>query len=127
MNRFGITIVALLIAAPVAAEDLVDRKILTKEPLSGSEGMVVVISKLTIKPGGRIPLHTHPGDEHGVIVVGGDALMPNGKVVPFADDTTVFFPAGQVHGGVINQGSADIEIVSTHILQADEPFQIPAE
>lgn len=127
MNKFAFAFVALLFAAPLAAEDLVDRRVLNEQPLSGSEGIVVIVSKLTVNPGGRIPLHTHPGDEHGVIVVGGDALMPNGKVVPFADGTPVFFAAGEVHGGVTNHGDADIEIITTHILQAGEPFQTVAE
>ncbi|WP_299916437.1 cupin domain-containing protein [uncultured Roseobacter sp.] len=127
MRKFAFAIALTLVAAPVAAEDLVVRTILNEQPLSGSEGMVVIVSTLTVKPGGRIPLHTHPGDEHAVIVVGGTALMPNGKEVAFADGTPIFFPEGQVHGGVTNQGDADIEIVTTHIVKADQPFQTAAE
>ena len=127
MSRLVFALVAALIAGPVAADGLVTRDILNEQPLSGSEGMVVIVSKLTVKPGGRIPLHTHPGDEHAVLVVGGKALMPNGKEVSLPNDTPMFFPAGQVHGGVTNQGDADIEIVTTHILQADQPFQTAAE
>ncbi|WP_187430676.1 hypothetical protein ROLI_000810 [Roseobacter fucihabitans] len=127
MLKSAVVFVVLLIAAPVFADDLVVRKVLNEQPLSGSAGMVVIVSKLTVKPGGRIPLHTHPGDEHAVIVVGGQALMPNGKEMAFPDGTPMFFPAGQVHGGVTNQGEANIEIVTTHIVQADQPFQTAAE
>ena len=127
MSRLAFALAAALIAGPVAADDLVTRDILNEQPLSGSEGIVVIVSKLTVKPGGRIPLHTHPGDEHAVLVVGGKALMPNGKEVSLPNDTPMFFPAGQVHGGVTNQVDADIEIVTTHILQADQPFQTAAE
>lgn len=127
MLKFALAFGALLIATPVVAEDLVVREFLNEQPLSGSQGIVVIISKLTVKPGGRIPLHTHPGDEHAVMVVGGTALMPNGKEVSFPDGTPMFFPEGQVHGGVTNRGESDIEIVTTHIVRADEPFQTAAE
>ncbi|WP_299966328.1 cupin domain-containing protein [uncultured Roseobacter sp.] len=125
--RWIVGAVALMLCGPVWAEDLVQRKVLNEAPLSGVEGMVVRVSTLTVMPGGRIPLHTHPGDEHAVIVKGGLALMPNGKEVPFADGTPIFFPAGQVHGGVTNLGETPIEIVTTHVVRADEPFSVAAE
>lgn len=127
MKRLAFVLVALISAAPVFAQELVVREVLNEQPLSGSEGMVVIVSRLTVKPGGRIPLHTHPGDEHAVMIVGGTALMPNGKTVQFPDGTPMFFAQGQVHGGVTNEGDADIEIVTTHIVAADQPFQTAAE
>ncbi|MGC3937711.1 cupin domain-containing protein [Roseobacter sp. EG26] len=127
MRQIAFAIFVALMAAPVAAEELVVREILNEKPLSNAEGTVVIVSKLTVKPGGRIPLHIHPGDEHAVMIVGGQALMPNGKEVTLPAGTPMFFPAGQVHGGVTNQGQTDIEIVTTHILRADQPFQTVAE
>ncbi|MBW4706446.1 cupin domain-containing protein [Roseobacter sp. YSTF-M11] len=127
MRKFALAVAAASMTAPAFAEELVTRDILSEEPLSGVEGRVVIVSKLTLKPGGRIPLHIHPGDEHAVMIVGGAALMPNGKEVSLPAGTPMFFPAGQVHGGVTNQGDTDIEIVTTHILRADQPFQTLAE
>jgi quercetin dioxygenase-like cupin family protein len=116
-----------LLATPLAAEDLVQREILQEKPLSGSADHVVILSRLVLKPGGRIPLHTHPGDEHGVISVGGPVILPNGKEVIFAPGTPVFFPEGQVHGGVTNSGEADLEVLTTHVLRKDAPFQTDVE
>ena len=112
-----------LLATPLAAGDLVQREILQQQPLSGSTDLVVIVSRLVLKPGGQIPLHTHPGDEHAVIVVGGPATLPNGKEVVFAPGTPMFFPEGQVHGGVTNSGDADLELLTTHVLRRDAPFQ----
>lgn len=126
MKRW-ILLCAALMTGPAFADDLVVRAVLNEQPLSGSDEMIVIVSKLVVKPGGRIPLHTHPGDEHAVIVVGGDALMPNGKEMSFPDGTPMFFAEGQVHGGVTNRGSTDIEIVTTHIVRAGQPFQTVAE
>ncbi|MEM9638726.1 MAG: cupin domain-containing protein [Pseudomonadota bacterium] len=127
MRRLGLVVLSVVMATPLWADDLVQREVLQEQPLSGAEGMVVIVSKLTVEPGGRIPLHTHPGDEHAVIVTGGLALMPNGKEVQFPPMSTAFFPAGSVHGGVTNQGDATIEIVTTHIVPSGEPFQTAAE
>ncbi|MCV3270318.1 cupin domain-containing protein [Roseobacter sinensis] len=127
MKQVGFALMALVLAAPGWAEDLVQREVLNEQPLSGAEGTVVIVSELKLMPGGRIPLHTHPGDEHAVVVVGGRALLPNGKEVEFAAGTPMFFPEGQVHGGVTNLGDAPMEIVTTHIVRADAPFTVAAE
>jgi uncharacterized cupin superfamily protein len=118
---------AACLVAPAMAEELVIRQVLNEKPLSGVAGVNVVVSKLVIRPGGRVPLHTHPGDEHVVIVAGGDVLMPDGKEMSFPDDMPMFFAAGSVHGGVSNRGQSDIEIVTTHIVDADKPFSTLAE
>ncbi|MDW3224139.1 MAG: cupin domain-containing protein [Paracoccaceae bacterium] len=127
MRRLVLAFVAATLATPLWAEELVQRTVLNEQPLSGAEGTIVLVSNLKVMPGGRIPLHTHPGDEHAVILTGGLALMPNGKEVQFADGTPMFFPAGQVHGGVTNLGDAPIVIMTTHIVEADAPFQTAAE
>jgi quercetin dioxygenase-like cupin family protein len=127
MIRSFILTCALGLGAPLAADELVVREVLQEKPLSGSETQVVIVSKLTLKPGGRIPLHTHPGDEHAVIVVGGLATLPNGKEINFAPGTPMFFPEGAVHGGVTNSGEADLEVLTTHIVRKDEPFQTLAD
>jgi quercetin dioxygenase-like cupin family protein len=118
---------AVLAALPLRAEEAVQRQVLSEKPLSGVEGMVVIVALLTLRPGGHIPLHTHPGDEHAVIVTGGDALMSDGRRVSFPDEAALFFPAGAVHGGVTNAGDTDIRIVTTHVVAADQPFSTLAE
>ena len=82
------------------AEDVVERTEISRTAVSGVEGMEMVISRLVLKPGQRIPMHTHPGDENSVVIVGGKVQLPNGKEVVFAENTPLFFPKGQVHGGL---------------------------
>lgn len=127
MTRVFAALLAACLAVPTAAEELVVRQVLHEKPLSGVQGVNVIVSTLVIKPGGRVPLHTHPGDEHAVIVTGGEVRMPNGKDMRFPDGTPMFFAAGTVHGGVSNRGHSDIEIVTTHIVDADKPFSTLAE
>ena len=118
---------AVGLAYPAGAQDLIERTELNRQPLSGSDVMEVVVARLVIAPGGRVPLHTHPGDEHSIIVSGGPVLLPDGKEMVFPDGTPVFFPEGQVHGGLTVQGDKPVVIYTTHIVDKTKPFSTPAE
>lgn len=124
---FAAGILGACLALPVAAQDGITREVLQERLVSGDDGLTVVVSRLTVAPGARIPLHTHPGDEHAVVLQGGSAQMPNGAAMTMTPMMTLFFEAGSVHGGVVNTGDTPIEILTTHVLRAGEAFQSPAE
>ncbi len=127
MTRILVLALLAVVALPASAEELLVRKIVSEQPLSGAERMKVVISMLTVKPGGRVPLHTHAGDEHAVVLKGGDVILPDGKEHSFSDGMVLFFPAGTVHGGVASRGDTDLDLMTTHVVVADQPFSTPAE
>lgn len=120
---------ALAIAAPLPAlaEKPLERTELTRADLSGSETMEVRVARVVILPGGRIPLHTHPGDEHAVIIKGGKARIASGDTMEFPDGMAVFFPAGKVHGGLTNLAEAPMVIYTTHIVEKGKPMTKLAE
>lgn len=118
---------ALLVAAPAMADDKVKRTELNRADLSGSDTMEVIVSRLEIAPGGRIPLHTHHGDEHLIVIEGGVMTAPNGKEIPFKAGMTAHFPAGKVHGGLTNTGDAPMVAYTTHIVEKGKPFMVLAE
>ncbi len=115
------------LALPAASQDLIERTELSRKPLTGSEVMEVVVAKLVIQPGGRVPLHTHPGDENSVVAVGGQVILPDGREVPFATDMPLTFAEGVVHGGLTVSGTSPITIYTTHIVDRTRPFQTLAE
>ena len=118
----------LALAAPAAyAEELVTREILSEQPLTGAEGMKVVTARLTVKPGGRISLHTHEGDENSIVLVGGKVKLPNGTETMFPDDAPIFFAAGQVHGGVTNIDDHDLVLMQSFVVSDSAPLSTPAE
>jgi len=130
-NIFGLALMAaplVLLTAPVAmAQEGVNRTVLNRADLTRDPSMEVVVSRLEIAPGARIPLHTHFGDEHLVVVDGGEMTAPNGKAVNFKQGMTVHFPEGQVHGGMTNTGSAPVVVYTTHVIEKGKPFQTAAE
>lgn len=123
----AICLSAPLMALPAHAESQLVRTELSRDDLSGSDIMEVIVSRLEVQPGATIPLHTHFGDEHMVVFEGGDMTAPNGKVITFKPGMTGFFPAGKVHGGLTNTGDKPMVVYTTHILEKGKPFSTPAQ
>ncbi|MBF9057621.1 hypothetical protein HKCCSP123_00360 [Rhodobacterales bacterium HKCCSP123] len=119
-------LLATVLAGSSAAQELSSEEI-RRVPVPGSGTMEVIVSLLTVPPGARIPLHTHPGDEHSVAITPVRAEAPNGQIVEFAVGQSLYFPEGQVHGGLTNLGETDMQVVTTHVLRTGEPFLTPAE
>jgi len=119
-------VAALVFTGPLAAQDITS-EVIRRAPVPGSETMEVIVSLLTVPVGATIPLHTHPGDEHAVVITAAAAETPNGQVVAFEAGTTLYFPEGQVHGGLTNVGAAPMQAVTTHVLRVGEPFLTPVE
>ncbi len=127
MIRTALTLAALVFAAPVYASDLVIREILQDQPVSDAEDLKLVLTRVTVMPGGRITRHTHPGDEHAVVLSGGPVEMADGSKMSLAAGQVLFYPAGEVHGGMTNTGGADIVVLTTHVVNIYEPFTWHAE
>lgn len=127
MIRFALACVAVLAAAPAFASDLVLREILQEQPVSDASDMKVMISRVTVKPGGAVVAHTHPGDEHAVVLQGGTVLLSDGTETDYAEGDVMFFSAGEMHGGLRNIGGTEIVMLTTHVVNVLEPFRWPAE
>jgi quercetin dioxygenase-like cupin family protein len=109
----------------VSAEELTLGGILTelhRADLTGGAGMEVIVSNYVVKPGGEIPLHTHPGDEHYVVVQGTTLTTPDGKIFELKDGMATSYPRDQVHGGVTNSGDRDLVLTTIHIVDKDKPM-----
>ena len=111
---------------PSAAEGL-SRTELNRADVSGADGLEVVVSRLEIAPGATVPPHSHPGDEHLIVLDGGTLAMPDGKTLEFKPGMALMFPKGKVHGNLTNAGTAPIVVYTTHIIQKGQPLTIPAK
>lgn len=105
----------------------ISREEIRRVPVPGSDTMEVVVSKLTVPVGATIPLHTHAGDEHAVVITPSKAKAPNGKILEMPVGATLYFPDGQVHGGLTNVGEAPMIAITTSVVRKDEPFTTPAK
>lgn len=106
----------------VLAEELTSRTELNRADLTGVDGMEVILSKYVVKPGGKVPLHAHPGDEHLVVIQGSTLTTPDGKKIEFKDGMATSFSRGTVHGGVTNSGDKDLILTTIHIVDKGKPM-----
>jgi quercetin dioxygenase-like cupin family protein len=116
-----------LSASGAAAQEGLERTELSRHPVPGSDTMEVIVARLVINPGGHVPLHTHPGDEHAVIVTGGPVAMPDGSDGALPEGVALYFPEGKVHGGVTATGDSPIVLITTHVVRIGEPMTVLAE
>ncbi|WP_299601669.1 hypothetical protein [uncultured Tateyamaria sp.] len=125
MKHVILSAVALLMAGAAWAQDI-QREELRRADVPGSDTMEVVVTRLTVPVGATIPLHTHPGDEHAIVMTAARAEAPNGNIVEFAIGTPLYFPEGQVHGGLTNVGDEPMVAITTHVVRKGEPLTVLA-
>lgn len=123
--RTLIIMLGLVLGSALSAQDI-SREEIRRVPVPGSETMEVIVMKLTVPPGATIPLHSHNGDEHGVVLTASKAQTPSGQVVEFPVGATLYFPEGQVHGGLTNVGDAPMIAMTTFVVRVGEPLVVPA-
>ena len=59
----------------------------------------LTVSEVTVLPGGRIPLHTHPGHEEVMVVSEGTLQATLGEATVTVEvGDTVIAPDGEIHG-----------------------------
>lgn len=124
--RILMTAVFMAVMAGGALAQEISREEIRRVAVPGSETMEVVVNRLVVPVGATIPLHTHPGDEHAVVITETKAQAPNGNLVEFAVGTPLFFPEGQVHGGLTNVGDGPMIAITTTVVRKGEPFSVIA-
>ena len=120
-------IFALCLTAGFASAAEITREEIRRAPVPGSDTMEVIVVRLTVPPGATIPLHSHNGDEHAVVVTPSKAQTPGGQVIEFPVGATLYFPEGQVHGGLTNVGGGPMVAITTFVVRVGEPLIIPAQ
>ncbi|MEL6452295.1 MAG: hypothetical protein AAFQ19_13635 [Pseudomonadota bacterium] len=115
---------ACLLGSGVWAGD-VSREEIRRTAVPGFDTMIVVVSKLVVPPGATIPIHTHAGDEHAVVITPTQARAPNGNVLDFPVGATLYFPEGQAHGGLTNIGDSNMVAITTQVVRGDAPLSTP--
>jgi quercetin dioxygenase-like cupin family protein len=112
----------LFTASLVSAGGELVREELSRNDLSGADNLEVIVARLEIQSGATVPKHTHNGDEHIIVLQGGDLETVDGKTISFTSGATVHFPEGTVHGGLTPAGDETIIIYTTHIVEKGKPL-----
>jgi len=84
-------------ADPVTGPEVTIEALL-KAPLALADGVEVIVSRVSVPAGEKLPLHTHPGEEFVHVVAGSGTLELRGKdPVPLAAGQSAVVPLGAVH------------------------------
>jgi quercetin dioxygenase-like cupin family protein len=124
-RRAAVMAVVCAMASAVSAEELTlggTYTVLSRADLTGVAGMEVIVSSFSVKPGGVIPRHTHPGDEHYRVVQGTKLTRPDGKIFEIKDGTAKSYSRDVAHAGVTNTGDRDFILTVVLILDKDKPM-----
>ncbi len=126
MRKLVPVVAFLTIILSAGAADVI-REELQRNLILGSDTMVVVVNRLTVPVGATIPLHTYSGDEQGGGGTQSQAKTLGGQIVDFPVGANLYFPQGEVHGGLTNVGDGPMGASTVSVVNAAEPFSKPAE
>lgn len=100
MKLSGVIALSLLLAcsASQAQQPLPKITPIMQEPVTGQAGKEFVLLSIEWPPDSVGPLHTHPGDEYGIVVRGVYAVRElNGQWKTYTAGQGFHIPAGVVH------------------------------
>lgn len=117
-----------LIASGVYAEQsAITRTVMQKAEFPGDKYASMMVS-VDIVPGGKVPLHTHPGIEMSYVVAGDGELSVEGqpdKRVKTGDSFQV--PAGAPHSFVNLNSDKPEKLIVTYVVEKDKPLTTMAQ
>lgn len=114
----------LALGRPALAADFT-RTTLQEQPFPGPQYHTVT-AKTVIQPGGEVPRHTHPGVEMGYITAGHAVVSIEGRAPQTVGPGDSFsVPAGVIHS-VRTVGGDGLTIVSTYVVDRNQPLSSPA-
>lgn len=98
---------------------------LLKAQLEVTEGIEVIVSRVTIPPHSSLPKHWHPGEEFGYVLEGSVVLWQEGKddIVAKQGDV-VKIPLKQVHTAITRDEGATVLVFRVH--EQGKPERVPA-
>jgi quercetin dioxygenase-like cupin family protein len=111
-------------SSAVAQTPGVERKTLQDQPFPGPNLHTVTVH-VVVAPGAEVKPHTHPGLEMAYVVAGEGRLLLGGKPRTVHGGESFAVPPRTVHS-VKNDGRRPLELVSTYVVEKDQPLSSPA-
>ena len=100
---------------------------LLKTTLAGDDSKQVLIGRASFAPGATTGRHSHPGDEYATVIEGELTLHVEGQ-----EDRKVIAgeayhsPKGVIHE-TVNTGREAAEVISTFVIDKNQPLIIPVK
>ena len=103
------------------APPLPTRRVLQTAPTSASPASQIVVAEVVFTRGAKLPFHTHPGEEAGVVKSGVLVMEIEGKpaMTLKAGDSFVI-PRGVFHQATAREG--ETHVIATYVVDKDKPL-----
>ena len=115
---------AVVLAGSALAADappLPVRHVLQTAPSSASPTSQIVVAEVVFAKGAKLPFHTHPGEEAGVVRSGTLVMEIEGKpTLTLKPGDSFVIPRGVAHQATAPQG--ETHVIATYVVDKDKPL-----
>jgi quercetin dioxygenase-like cupin family protein len=119
MQRLFLASIATMLISSVHAQDIT-RDELKRSNLTGKE-MDVIVTVVTVPPGGHLPRHTHPGEEVVYVIEGATLELPDGSQRQFPTGAATINIRDIPHAGFKVAGDKALKMLTVHIVDKGKP------
>ena len=124
---FTVFCLVALVAPPAFSIEGVDRLELRRDDLSGAPGTEIVVARLRLHPGAKMPRHKHHGDEIVYVISGGTIEVPGPKRLVLSAGESLRNERDVPHGGFTVIGPGVIEVLTVHVVDKGKPLMVPVD
>jgi len=112
---------ALAGAAFAADAPRPERHVLQTAPTSASPNAQIVVAEVVFAKGAKLPFHTHPGEEAGVVKSGTLVMEIEGKpTLNLKAGDSFVIPRGVAHQATSPDG--ETHVIATYVVDKDKPL-----
>lgn len=119
-----LTVAAATLAGAALAADappLPVRTVLQTAPTSASPTSQIVVAEVVFAKGAKLPFHTHPGEEAGVVKSGVLVMEIEGKpTLNLKPGDSFVIPRGVAHQATSPDG--ETHVIATYVVDKDKPL-----
>lgn len=117
----GAVLALASVAVAADAPPLPVRHILQTAPTSASPAAQIVVAEVTFAKGAKLPFHTHPGEESGVVKSGMLVMEIEGKpTLTLKEGDSFVIPRGVAHQATSPDN--ETHVIATYVVDKDKPL-----
>ena len=114
MQKLILASITAMLVSSAHAQDIT-RDELKRADLTGKE-MDVIVTIVTVPPGGNLPRHTHPGEEAVYVLEGATLELPDGSQRQFPTGAATINSRDVPHAGFKVAGDKALKMLTVHIV-----------
>ena len=117
----GVALALATVAVAADAPPLPVRHVLQTAPTSAGPNSQIVVAEVEFAKGAKLPFHTHPGEEAGVVKSGLLVMEIEGKpTLTLKPGDSFVIPRGVAHQATSPEG--ETHVIATYVVDKDKPL-----